>query len=126
MGVWTCAVQPLRRLFTSTDKETDTDADQSQYSRIQSKGIYHGLPVFPDSEKGLSAIVTGANGISGDHMLRVLNESPHRWTNIYALSRRAPLLNRKWNTNVQHIPLDLLDTTPEAVAKVLRNNNVNA
>lgn len=26
---------------------------------VQSKGIYHGLPVFPDSAKGLTAIITG-------------------------------------------------------------------
>ena len=36
---------------------------------IQSKGIYHGLPVYPESQEGLTAIVTGANGISGDHMV---------------------------------------------------------
>ncbi|KAJ5378624.1 hypothetical protein N7509_011743 [Penicillium cosmopolitanum] len=35
---------------------------------LQSKSIYHGLPVFPQETKGFTAIVTGANGISGDHM----------------------------------------------------------
>lgn len=37
---------------------------------LQSKSIYHGLPVFPQETKGFTAIVTGANGISGDHMVR--------------------------------------------------------
>lgn len=36
---------------------------------IHSKSIYHGLPVYPDSQQGLTAIVTGANGISGSHMV---------------------------------------------------------
>lgn len=36
---------------------------------LQSKSIYHGLPVFPQETKGLTAIVTGANGMSGDHMV---------------------------------------------------------
>ena len=38
--------------------------------QVQSRGIYHGLPVFPDSIRGLTAIITGANGISGHYMLR--------------------------------------------------------
>lgn len=37
---------------------------------IHSKSIYHGLPVYPESLQGLTAIVTGANGISGNHMVR--------------------------------------------------------
>lgn len=38
---------------------------------IVSKGIYHGLPTFPDDLNGLTAIVAGANGISGDHMVSI-------------------------------------------------------
>lgn len=37
--------------------------------KIHSRGIYHGLPVYPDDVAGLTAIVTGATGISGDHMV---------------------------------------------------------
>ncbi|OAX84531.1 hypothetical protein ACJ72_01100 [Emergomyces africanus] len=60
-----------------------------QVTSIQSKGIHHGLSVIPESDtrKGLTAIVTGANGISGSHMVRVLAESPERWANIYSMSR---------------------------------------
>ena len=32
---------------------------------LQDKGIYHNLPTFSKDIKGLTAIVTGANGISG-------------------------------------------------------------
>ncbi|KAI7524970.1 hypothetical protein KC331_g17809, partial [Hortaea werneckii] len=35
---------------------------------IRSDGIYHGLPVFPENFGGLTAIITGANGIPGTHM----------------------------------------------------------
>lgn len=41
---------------------------------IVSKGIYHGLPTFPDDLNGLTAIVAGANGISGDHMVSTETE----------------------------------------------------
>ena len=93
---------------------------------VQSKGIYHGLPVFPESLKGLSAIVTGANGISGDHMVRVLAESPERWSNIYTLSRRPPAIQRQWgDVNVQHVSLDFL-VEPEDMASVLRKEGVKA
>lgn len=33
------------------------------------KGIYRGLPAFSDDVEGLRAIVAGANGISGDHLV---------------------------------------------------------
>lgn len=40
-----------------------------QVQLIHSKGIYHGLPAFSDDVEGLTAIVAGANGMSGDHMV---------------------------------------------------------
>ena len=45
---------------------------------VYSDGIYHGLPKYPDNIQGLTAIVTGANGISGQHMLEALAKSPQR------------------------------------------------
>ena len=98
------------------------------YTTVQSKGIYHGLPVFPDNITGLSAIVTGANGISGDHMVRVLAESPERWTNIYALSRRPPAIKRDWGNkvNVHYLSVDFLDGGAEGIAKALKENGVKA
>ncbi|KAF9883242.1 hypothetical protein FE257_003836 [Aspergillus nanangensis] len=90
---------------------------------LQSKSIYHGLPVLPSESKSLTAIVTGANGISGDHMLRVLCESPERWTKIYALSRRPP--NGAWPAQVEHVSLDLL-ASPEDLAKQLEIRGIKA
>ncbi|KAK2865044.1 hypothetical protein FQN49_003960 [Arthroderma sp. PD_2] len=103
-----------------------TDEESPVVGKIQSKGIYHGLPVFPESLKGLSAIVTGANGISGHHMLRVLAESPERWTNVYSMSRRAPPTDRQWKTNVQHMPLDFLNSTPLELANAMKEQGVKA
>ncbi|KAK2804500.1 hypothetical protein FQN50_006575 [Emmonsiellopsis sp. PD_5] len=100
-----------------------------QVTTIQSKGIYHGLPVFPDSLKGLSAIVAGSNGMSGDHMVRVLSESPQRWTNIYTISRSAPEVDRKvgaGGANVKHITADFLSSSPEQLGRLLVEKGVKA
>lgn len=43
----------------------------SELLTIHSDGIYHGLPVFPEYLEGSTAIVTGANGISGTYMVRI-------------------------------------------------------
>ncbi|KIW06944.1 uncharacterized protein PV09_02605 [Verruconis gallopava] len=91
--------------------------------KLRDAGIYHGLPVYEPSVKGLTAIVTGANGISGYHMVRVLAESPERWSKIYCLSRRPPQLPLP--PNAEHIPLDFLQQ-PEAIADVLKAKAVNA
>lgn len=64
----------------------------SSQQTVYSRGIYHGLPVHDPSIKGLTAIITGANGISGHYMLRVLAQSPERWAKIYCLSRRPPAI----------------------------------
>ncbi|RBQ69411.1 hypothetical protein FVER14953_20946 [Fusarium verticillioides] len=50
---------------------------------LHSEGPYVGLPSF--EQKDLTALVTGANGISGQHMLRVLAKNPDCWPKIYAL-----------------------------------------
>ncbi|KAF2735317.1 NAD dependent epimerase/dehydratase family protein-like protein [Polyplosphaeria fusca] len=90
---------------------------------VQSRGIYHGLPVYPKELKGLTAIITGANGISGNYMLRVLAEAPERWTKIYCLSRRPPAIPDGLPANAEHIALDFLQP-PEEIAKVLRDKNI--
>lgn len=41
----------------------------SESQPLRSSGIYHNLPTFDPSIKGLTAIVTGANGISGVRIL---------------------------------------------------------
>jgi hypothetical protein len=92
---------------------------------VVSNGIYHGLPTYPESPdlSGLTAIITGANGISGYHMLKVLAAAPERWKKIYCLSRRPPPdyffaeLGEGAN-RVEHISVDFL-SEPEEIAKEL-------
>jgi hypothetical protein len=97
----------------------------SNQQTVQTKGIYHGLPVFPPAVNGLTAIITGANGISGNYMLRVLAESPERWTKIYCLSRRPPAIPDGLPTHAEHIALDFLQK-PEDIAKTLKEKGVKA
>ena len=98
----------------------------SSVQQVQSVGIYHGLPVYPAEEtSGLTAIITGANGISGHYMLRVLSQSPKRWKKIYCLSRRPPLVPGGLPENAEHIPLDFLKD-PGEIAGVLKERGVTA
>ncbi|RAK98091.1 SDR family oxidoreductase [Aspergillus ibericus CBS 121593] len=90
---------------------------------ITSKGIYHGLPTFPDDLTGLTAIVCGANGLSGDYMLRVLCESPKRWTKIFALSRRPS--SKQWPSHVEHASIDFLKP-PSEIAAQIKEKNIKA
>lgn len=100
-------------------------ASQPNQQLVQSRGIYHGLPVYPSDLKGLTAIITGANGISGNYMLRVLAQAPERWSKIYCLSRRPPLLPDGLPTNAEHIAVDFLQK-PEEIAAVLKEKGVKA
>ena len=93
--------------------------------QVQTKDIYHGLPVYPDDIKGLTAIITGANGISGHYMLRVLSQSPQRWSKIYCLSRRPPYIPGGLPANAEHIALDFLKD-PSEIAQVLQDKGVKA
>ncbi|KAG9521966.1 hypothetical protein KCV07_g3378, partial [Aureobasidium melanogenum] len=95
----------------------------SELLTIHSDGIYHGLPVFPEYLEGSTAIVTGANGISGTYMLRVLCKNPKRWKKIYALSRSAPYLELP--SHVEHVSMDLL-SEPGEIARQLKERNIKA
>lgn len=95
--------------------------------QVQTRGIYHGLPVYPDSQQGLTAIITGANGISGHYMLRVLSQSPRRWTKIYCLSRRPPYISSDTvpkSANVEHVAVDFLQT-PDEIAAALQGKQAD-
>ena len=92
---------------------------------VHSDGIYHGLPVYPKELQGCTAIITGANGISGWYMLRVLAKNPARWAKIYCLSRRPPAIPEGLPRNATHIACDFLQS-PEEIRKVLVENNVKA
>ena len=92
---------------------------------IYSKGIFHGLPTFPDhDDKKYSIIVTGANGISGSAMLEVLSQNPSRWDKIYALSRRPP--QHADNPHIIPIAIDFLNSTPGEIAKTLKDHAIKA
>lgn len=95
------------------------------FQSVRSYGIYHGLPVYSQDVSGLTAIITGANGISGHYMLRVLTQDPGRWKNIFCLSRRPPLVPGGLPSNAKHIPLDFLND-PGDIAKVLEHHKVTA
>lgn len=92
---------------------------------VVSRGIFHGLPTFPETDEftGLTAVITGANGISGYHMLKVLAAAPERWKKIYCLSRRSPPDYffsdlGEGASRVEHICADFL-SEPAEIAKSL-------
>lgn len=88
---------------------------------VYSNGIYNGLPVIDDDHKGLSAIVVGASGMSGQTMIDVLIQNPQRWQKVYALSRRSPKLSADTTSNVQHVPFDLLKEPSELAAQMMEH-----
>lgn len=85
--------------------------------RITSSGIFHGLPEYDGSETKHSALIAGANGITGAHVVKVLNEHPDRWNNVYALSRKEPA--HPLEGNVKYLTIDLLNS-PSAIASQLK------
>ena len=90
---------------------------------VETKGIYHHLPTFPAHDgKKYSAIVTGANGISGSAIVDVLAGSPERWETIYAISRRPPVSTQP---HVKAIAADFLGS-PEDISELLRKEGVKA
>nr|OQO18335.1 hypothetical protein B0A51_13730 [Rachicladosporium sp. CCFEE 5018] len=98
---------------------------------LHTKGIFKSLPTFSPDLKDLTAIVTGANGISGFHTMRVLLEAPQRWKKVWAASRRPPpeemmaLLPAEQRARVEHVALDFL-SSPEEIAKELKAKGVTA
>lgn len=103
----------------------------SEGNPVRHIDIYHNLPTFDPAIKGLTAAVTGANGISGFATVRALLDSPGRWSKIYAISRRPPpeemlnLLRPDQRSRVQHVACDFLDS-PEAIAQALKSASVTA
>jgi hypothetical protein len=91
---------------------------------VFSEGIFHGLPTFPDQDgKKYTAIVTGANGISGSEIVDVLASSPERWETIYAMSRKPPVNKHQ---NVKSIAADFLSSTPEELSALFKKEGIKA
>ncbi|GAB7350444.1 hypothetical protein MBLNU459_g1050t2 [Dothideomycetes sp. NU459] len=97
----------------------------SKVTTVYSRGIYHGLPEYPADVKNLRAIVTGANGISGYHMVKVLSQAPERWSKIYCLSRRPPAIPGGLPKNAEFVSVDFLQS-PGEIAEKLRTNGIKA
>jgi len=89
-----------------------------------SEGLFHGLPTFPAHDgKRYTAIVTGANGISGSEIVNALVASPERWETIYAMSRRPP---ENKNKHVKNIAADFMGSSPEKLAALFKEEGVKA
>lgn len=93
--------------------------------QIHSNGIYHGLPVFSPEITQQTVIVAGANGISGQHLLKVLLEGGKRWKKIYCLSRRPPHFEGATPDQVEHVKMDFTNEPPELV-RTLQDRSVTA
>jgi nucleoside-diphosphate-sugar epimerase len=69
-------------------------------------------------------MVAGANGISGTYVVKVLAESPERWSKVYALSRGiAPGRQAK---QVEQIAVDFLKMSPQQIADALIEHRAKA
>ncbi|KAL2182268.1 NAD(P)-binding-like protein [Thermothelomyces heterothallicus CBS 203.75] len=119
-------VQPLESC-ASQSREAQAHPEQAV---VHSAGIFHGLPSYPDAPecRNLTALVTGATGLSGYHMVKVLAASPQRWRKIYCLSFRAPPPNffedlGEGSSRVEHLAVNFLDD-PSEIAQRLREKNV--
>ncbi|KAJ5605694.1 hypothetical protein N7510_008475 [Penicillium lagena] len=103
----------------------------SEQYPVHHHGIYHNLPTFPPSTKNLTAIITGANGISGFATLRALLDHPDRWSKIYTISRSPPpaemlnLLTPSQQSRIQHVSADFLQS-PQTIAESLKASGVTA
>jgi hypothetical protein len=87
-----------------------------------SQGIFHDLPTFPaHSNTKYTALITGANGISGSEIVDVLAAAPERWKTIYALSRKPP---QSKNPRVKGIAADFLSSSPQELAGLFGEQGV--
>ena len=84
--------------------------------QVKSSGIFHGLPEYANGETKHSILVAGANGITGAHVVKLLNEHPERWSTVYALSRKPP--SQPLAGNVKYLSIDLLNS-PSDIARGL-------
>ena len=104
-------------------------ASTSTQLSVHSNGIFYGLPTYPSSDDGssqnLTALVTGATGLSGYHMVKVLAASPQRWSKIYCLSSRPPPenffsdLGDDATSRVEHLQVDFTNE-PQKIGEQLK------
>ncbi|KAH8901271.1 hypothetical protein GQ53DRAFT_775881 [Thozetella sp. PMI_491] len=92
---------------------------------VRSHDIFHGLPTYSEDAKlaNLTAIVAGATGVSGYHMVKVLAAS-RRWTKIYCMSSRPPPETFYKDLGdgaqrVEHLVIDFL-ANPSNISTILK------
>ncbi|KAL9052135.1 MAG: hypothetical protein Q9162_005596 [Coniocarpon cinnabarinum] len=90
---------------------------------VQTKGIFRGLPKYPDNTPQQTALITGANGISGYYMIKVLAENPQIWKKIYCLSRRPPAIPGGLPKNAEFVQCDFLKSADE-IGGVMKNHGI--
>ena len=95
---------------------------------VYSKGIIHGLPCIHNPTNNLTALVTGATGLSGYHLVKLLASSS-RWSRIYCLSSRTPPENF-WRdlgddaARVEHTTVDFMEE-PAKISTALRGKTMS-
>jgi len=89
---------------------------------VEDRGIFYSLPTFPAHDnKKYTIIVTGANGLSGSHMVDVLAATPERWETVYAMSRKPPVHS---SPNVKTIAADFLESSPEELSVIFQKEGI--
>ncbi|KAI1623274.1 hypothetical protein EDD37DRAFT_610584 [Exophiala viscosa] len=93
---------------------------------VESREIYHGLPIYGEEFHGKSALIAGANGISGAYMLKVMRDYV---CDVPPVSRpfAAPQLNYDiLRPQMNDVPdwfsshaIDLFNTDAQGVAKTI-------
>lgn len=83
-------------------------------STVHAEGIFHGLPEYSPSTTPQTAIVAGANGISGTYMLRTMSQHPKLWKRVHGISRRPP--SAKYPDHFTSHSIDLYGS-PQEIAK---------
>lgn len=91
-------------------------------SIVHSEGIFHGLPSYPSSTAAQTAIVAGANGISGTYMLRTMSKHPELWKRVHSISRRPP--DAQYPANFTSHSIDLY-ATAEEIAKGFEEGGID-
>ncbi|KAK7420920.1 hypothetical protein QQX98_002484 [Neonectria punicea] len=98
---------------------------------LRQAGIYRNLPSFDPSIKNLTAVICGANGISGFNTLRALLDSPERWSTIFTLSRSPPseeqlaLIDPVLRSRIKHVSIDF-GNSPSEIKDALVKADVKA
>lgn len=112
---------PLYPIFTTPSLLPNTLTMSLTTLTIQDKPPYYALPTYDPSTQGLTALITGANGISGFHLTKVLAAAPERWKKLHCLSRKPPA-DYFWDEmpngakgRVEHVSVDFLAGEEELV-----------